>query len=153
MLVLLAAPACAQHAGRSGPQLGTALIRPSVGGDAPCTVARVIDGDTFVCEGGSRIRLILIDTPELDDVPRGDSARAFMVSLMPPGRTVRLEFDVGLYDRYGRVLAYVYADSVFVNREIVRRGIGRVAVFPPNVRMLEIIRAAADSARREGVVK
>lgn len=150
LLVILAGPACAQQ---PVPTEDAHPLQPIANGAATCTVARIVDGDTFVCEGGTRVRLILIDTPEMDEVPHGDSARAFTAALMPPGTDVRLVFDVALYDRYRRVLAYVYADSVFVNREIVRRGMGRVAVFPPNVRMLEVMRAAADSARAEGRVR
>jgi endonuclease YncB( thermonuclease family) len=54
-----------------------------------------------------------------------------------------------LHDRYGRVLAYVYADNVLVNQALARRGFARVAVYPPNVGLIDAIRAAADSARAE----
>ena len=54
-----------------------------------------------------------------------------------------------LMDRYRRNLACVYAGDVFINRELARRGVAHVVVYPPNVRMLDVIRAAADSARHE----
>jgi endonuclease YncB( thermonuclease family) len=44
-----------------------------------------------------------------------------------------------------------HTDSHFVNREIVRRGMSVVSVHQPNVRMLDEIRAAADSARAERI--
>jgi endonuclease YncB( thermonuclease family) len=119
------------------------------GGTAPCTVSRIIDGDTFACEGGSRVRLLLVDTDERNQSVYADSAIALVQLLMPPGSLVRLEFDVQQLDRYNRVLAYVFTDSVFVNREIVRRGMGHVAVYPPNVGRVDELRAAADSARQE----
>lgn len=131
------------------PQLDTALIRPMIGGSAPCTVARIVDGDTFTCEGGSRVRLLLVDAAEIGQGPYADSALTLVEALMPPGTRVRLDFDIELFDRFDRVLAYVYADSLFVNREIVRRGMGRVVIYPPNVRLVEVMRAAADSARLE----
>jgi micrococcal nuclease len=114
-----------------------------------CVVQRVVDGDTFVCAGGPRVRLLLIDAPELAQRPYGDSARAVARALLPAGARVRLETDVQTHDEYGRLLAYVYADSVFVNREMVRRGMALVLVYPPNVREVETIRSAADSARAE----
>lgn len=147
-LALAALSAC-QGAAQELPARQAAPIQPTPGGSAECIVARVVDGDTLVCDGGVRVRLTLIDTPELAQQPYGDSARALVASLTPVGSRVRLEFDVGVFDRYRRVLAYVYADSLFVNREIVRRGMGVVSVHPPNVRMLDEIRAAADSARAE----
>lgn len=147
--IALAAVSACQVVAQQQPRPEPTPIRPTPGGSADCIVVRVVDGDTLVCEGGVRVRLILIDTPELAQPPYGDSARALAVSLTPVGSRVRLEFDVGLFDRYRRLLAYVYADSMFVNREIVRRGMGVVSVHPPNVRMLDEIRAAADSARAE----
>lgn len=116
-----------------------------------CTVERVVDGDSFVCRGGARVRLTLIDSPEAAQRPFGDSATAAARALMPVGSTVRLELDVDPRDQYDRVLAYVYAGSTFVNREMVRRGMALVAVYPPNVREEATIRAAADSARTERV--
>jgi micrococcal nuclease len=116
---------------------------------AECVVQRVVDGDTFVCAGGPRVRLLLIDAPELAQRPYGDSARAAARALLPAGTHVRLVTDVQPQDAYGRLLAYVYTDSVFVNREMVRRGMAVVLVYPPNVRQVETIRSAADSARAE----
>jgi micrococcal nuclease len=118
------------------------------GGSLTCVVERVVDGDTFVCEGGERVRLLLIDTPELAQ-RFGSAVREEALRMIPPGARVRLDFDVETRDRYGRLLAYVWADSVLVNRELVRRGMALVAVYPPNVRHVETMRAAADSARAE----
>jgi endonuclease YncB( thermonuclease family) len=131
------------------PQLDTALITPRIGGAADCVVARIIDGDTFQCAGGSRVRLLVIDTWEIGQGVYADSAALLVARLMPVGARVRLEFDIDLHDRYRRVLAYVYADGVFVNRELARRGLAHVVVYPPNVKHVEAIRAAADSARQE----
>ena len=147
----LAALSACQGAAQENPARIGSLTTPTPGGSAECIVARVSDGDSIVCEGGVRVRLILIDTPELAQRPYGDSARALTASLTPVGSHVTLEFDIELFDRYNRLLAYVHNDSVFVNREIVRRGMGVVAVFPPNVARVKAIRAAADSARAERI--
>jgi micrococcal nuclease len=48
------------------------------------------------------------------------------------GRRVRLRFDAERRDRYGRLLAYVYAGRLFVNAELVRRGAARTLTIPPN---------------------
>lgn len=114
-------------------------------------VERVIDGDTFVCDSGERVRLILVDTPEMDEEPLGELARGFLLDLMPPGTRVDLEIGVEERDRYGRILAYVrLPDGRMVNRILAREGYARVMVVPPNVRHVEAIRAAVDSARGEG---
>lgn len=117
-----------------------------------CTVERIIDGDTFVCRGGERIRLLLIDTPERHQEPFGSQATAQLREMIPPGTSVRLALDFEERDRYGRTLAHVYApDGTWVNREIVRRGFAVPMVIPPNVRHVEEIRAAAAAARRDRV--
>jgi len=138
------APGCA-------PQLATESIEPAVGGSATCVVSRIVDGDTFDCQGGSRIRLLLVDTDEQNQSAFADSATALLSRLAAPGSEVRLEFDVALRDRYDRLLAYVYKDGVFVNRELARRGLAHALVLPPNVREVTTIRAASDSARAERI--
>ncbi len=40
-------------------------------------------------------------------------------------------------DRFGRLLAYVYTDSLFVNAELIRQGYAQIMTVPPNVRYVE----------------
>jgi len=124
-------------------------MRPTVNGSAPCTVARIIDGDTFQCEGGSRVRLLLVDTDETGQSVYADSATLLLQRLMPPGSRVILRFDVELHDRHRRILAYVHSDGVFVNRALARAGFAHAEVHPPNVARIDEIRAAVDSASVE----
>ncbi len=126
-----------------------ARIVPRIGSSAMCTVARIADGDTLVCRSGDRVRLLLIDTPELSQGAVGDAAMRALTALIPIGSKVRLDFDVDLRDQYDRLLAYVHRGNVFVNREIARRGMAVALVIPPNVKHVELIRAAVDSARKE----
>jgi len=90
---------------------------------------RVIDGDTVELEGGERVRLIGVDTPETVDPRRpveryGKEAASFTRDSVE-GKSVRLEFGPESTDRYGRTLAYVYlADGTLLNAEIIRQGYG-----------------------------
>lgn len=135
--------------------LGLALVAGCAGaGEAqtriPCEVERVIDGDTFVCVGGERVRLLLVDAPEMDVEPLGPLARAFLEDLLPVGAEVDLEMDVGERDRFGRLLAYVYlTDGRMVNELLARQGFALTMVIPPNVRRVELIREAVAAARAE----
>lgn len=104
------------------------------------TVQRVVDGDTIVVDGGTRVRLIGVDTPEsvAPNTPRecfGEEASAFTGSLLPAGTEVRMVYDVERTDRYERTLAYVYRvdDKVFVNATLVAAGYASAATFAPNV--------------------
>jgi len=117
----------------------------------PCTVQRVIDGDTFVCGDDERVRLLLVNTPEMSDEPLGRLAREFVLGVMPPGARVRLELDVQERDRYGRLLAYVWLpDGRMLNRVLARNGYAQVMVIPPNVDRVEEMRGAVRAAREEG---
>src|SRR5690606_4136814 len=96
-----------------------------------CTVERVIDGDTIACrEGGERIRLLLVDAPELAQGTYGAAARTALLALLPPGSVARVELDVRERDRYGRVLAYLYTpDGRMVNEVLAREGFVVVDVY------------------------
>ena len=61
---------------------------------------------------------------------------------------MRLELDVEERDRYGRLLAYVYAGRTFVNAELVREGYAEPLTVPPNVRHATAIGRLGASARR-----
>jgi micrococcal nuclease len=100
------------------------------------SVTRVVDGDTirvrFVSGSERRVRYIGVDTPE-----RGErcfsAATELNRRLLGDGR-VRLEFDDDREDRYGRLLAYVYraGDGLFINRELLERGLAEPLTVKPN---------------------
>lgn len=101
-------------------------------------VTRVIDGDTIVIEGGYRIRYIGIDTPETKHPEKpveyfGKEASEFNKNLVM-GKEIILEYDVQKFDRYGRLLAYVYVNGVFVNAKLAEKGYARVLTVPPNIK-------------------
>lgn len=114
-----------------------------------CTIARIVDGDTFYCRGGLRVRLLGIDTPEMTQRPFGERARSALRELLPIGSKVLLERDVQTRDRYGRYLAYVWRDSVLVNWVMLRRGFAVLYTAPPNVQYVEHFQKAQRAAREE----
>lgn len=116
-----------------------------------CVLARIVDGDTVACDDGRRIRLLLIDAPEMDQGPFGRVARRVLEELAPVGTRVMLERDVEAFDRYGRTLAYLHlADGRIVNEELLRAGVAVVSVYPPNVQHVDRFRRAVEEAREAG---
>ena len=98
-------------------------------------LVRVVDGDTIRIRLGSveeRVRYIGIDAPERDERCFVAAARA-NEELLDDG-PLRLEFDEGRRDRFGRLLAYVYAGDTFVNVQLLRRGLADPLSIPPNER-------------------
>jgi endonuclease YncB( thermonuclease family) len=141
-------PSRAQGCAGPAPLLTTTL-QPTSGGRLACVVESITDGDTLRC-GGERVRLLLIDAPEMRQGDFGLRSKLALEELAPVGVSILLELDVQQRDRYQRLLAHVFTTAgVHVNRELVRRGYAVVSVYPPNVRYVELMRAAADSARSE----
>lgn len=119
---------------------------------ANCVVQRVADGDTIVCEGNQRVRLLLIDTPELSQGTFGRQSMQTLQRLAPVGTTLRVETDVEFRDRFGRILGYLWTDDGrFINEELVAAGMAVVLVYPPNVKYVERLRTASAEARRKKV--
>ena len=121
-------------------------------------MTRVVDGDTIrvVLASGreERVRYIGVDTPE--SVRPGTPVECFARKAskanerLVAGREVRLERDVEERDRYGRLLAYVYAGPTFVYAELVRGGYAQPLSIPPNVRHAARFVSLAAEARRAG---
>jgi micrococcal nuclease len=115
-----------------------------------CVVSRVVDGDTFYCQDGQKVRLIGVDSPERQQQPFGDQARRALLKLLPPGIAVVLQRDVTPTDRYGRVLAYVWIGSTLVNEAMVQQGWAVLYTVPPNVKYAERLERAQKEARARG---
>jgi micrococcal nuclease len=108
-----------------------------------------------VLVNGEKIRYLGIDTPETRFSPRGpqyyaDEATAANRRLVQ-GKNVRLEFDVERRDIYGRLLAYVFVDTVFVNAELVRGGYARTLFFSPNNRYRALLSKLERESREAGL--
>ena len=113
----------------------------------PCTVARVVDGDTFYCSDGLKVRLIGLDAPERGQGRAAREATTALRHLLPAGVRVQLEQDVGPRDRYGRTLAYAWRDSVLINERLLREGWAFLLTVPPNVRYVDRFERAQRAAR------
>jgi micrococcal nuclease len=102
-------------------------------------VKAVIDGDTILLQDGRFVRYIGINAPEIAHAdkkgePFGDPSTRYNSRLVRSGR-VRLEFDRQKYDRYDRLLAYVYNESgVMINRAMIESGMASCLYKAPNIR-------------------
>ena len=137
------------------------------------TILRVVDGDTLkISYRGQEesIRLIGIDTPEsqANKKAKGDAVRTgddiqlilsqgrestnYVKSLVKPGDSIQIEFDMQDRDKYGRLLGYVYlSDGRMLNEEMVRAGYASLMTVPPNVKYQErfskVYKEARDNKR------
>jgi len=139
--------------------------------DRPARVACVIDGDTVDLGGcgafnEERVRLLGIDAPELASGGRptecfGDEATDVLRALVDR-RDVRLEFERGCIDPFGRTLAWLHtpdplrpdAPEINVSLWLVERGFVRLYLERDDfddLRYAVALRAAERAARDLGV--
>src|SRR5213593_1886293 len=85
-------------------------------------VTRVIDGDTLDIEGGLRIRLVLVNAPELN-ASGGPESRDYLTGLCLGSMALIDEddFQIG-HDSYGRTLAVVYCHGTNANAAMISSG-------------------------------
>ena len=142
---------------RPGDRVGLAV--PA--GAQKATVVRPVDGDTVVLRGRGagplsadpiRVRLLLVDTPEVAKGPEcfGPEAARRAEELLPVGTVVRVVADVEAVDRFGRPLLHVWnVDGIAVGEALLREGYATVLVVRPNTAYLDAFRAAETWAREQ----
>lgn len=124
-------------------------------------VARTLDGDTFETEDGETVRLLGVNSPEIEHPDQaeecwGPEAADYSASQLT-GQTVRLGFDQTCTDTYGRTLAYVWLvgdpatddDDVLYNEAIVRAGAARVYEDFDDIKLAPVLYDAEAVAQRE----
>ncbi len=129
-----------------------AACQPTVSGEQ-ATVDKHYDGDTLRLSDGRRLRLLGIDTPEMNyrkGAPQALATTALhrLQSLLPRGGTLRLVPDRQQHDRYGRLLAHTYTpDGVSVEETLLREGLAVSFILPPNLAQADCLLAAERAAR------
>jgi len=99
----------------------------------------VIDGDTVVLVDGRHVRYIGINAPEVDSKhqnaePYGYQAKKYNAGLVS-SKALGLQFDKERYDRFGRLLAYIFlSDGTFINKAMIAQGYAYFLPRKPNVR-------------------
>jgi micrococcal nuclease len=117
------------------------------------TVTKITDGDSIEVDVKGvafRVRYIGIDAPEMNGEPLGEESRAANLALAG-GKKIVMIRDLSEADRYGRLLRHVFADGIFVNRELVRMGMAHAGSYPPDVSCFEDFKAAEEEARMEAL--
>ncbi len=127
---------------------------PSTTGTVP--VARVVDGDTIdvtIWDETRRVRLLLVDTPEVHRGKEcyGPEASDYVSSLLPEGSAVRLERDVRDTDAFGRLLRYVYLpDGRMLNELLLEEGYATLYDSGDDEQHEQRLREAEGRAREAG---
>jgi micrococcal nuclease len=120
---------------RSYPEAKIVDIKPGYGF---YRVKTVYDGDTVVLEDGRKIRLLGINTPEVQHRHKiadagGEEAKRWLINKLRNSK-VRLVTDAEKKDKYGRTLAHLFTEKKeHINVSLVAAGLAEVSIYPPNL--------------------
>jgi len=151
--------------------LNSSELKNKINNKEKVELVKVIDGDTLLVKSNSnefKVRLIGVDTPEIhynkklqrdiakenktssEIIKMGLKSKEFMKKMINHSKYLFLEYDIQIYDRYGRRLAYVYLqDGTMLNYILVKEGYAKVYTIPPNVKYQEIFIKAQKEAIKE----
>lgn len=116
-------------------------------------VARVYDGDTVILDDGKHVRLLGINTPEIEsrhraEEPGGVVAKKWLQDQLQDSK-VYLEFDQVKRDKYKRLLAHLYLpDGKHLNLALLQNGLAVVSIIPPNLRHADQLIQAQQQAEK-----
>jgi len=114
-------------------------------------VTRVLDGDTIELKGGKRIRYMGIDAPE--PYERWGTVAYETNRDLVEGKLVRVEEDHPDRDFYGRTLAHVWIDDVFVSERLVDDGLAKVLIIKGEAKPKYLSRLQAAEERAKGATR
>lgn len=112
-------------------------------------VTKVIDGDTFLIEGGYSVRILGIDANERG-YPCYDAAKNALEELIL-GKEIKLEKGVEDLDQYCRYLRYVFLDDRNISLELVKEGLAVSRFSPEDIKYREEIADAEKEAKENKV--
>lgn len=131
-----------------------AQILASQSASADPRVASITDGDTIKLGDGRSVRLLQIDTPELNgNECYAKQSQKALASLLAKRGVLRMTTDPNLdrIDAYGRLLRYLFKGKVNINLELVRIGAAAPYFYrSERGRYSEELLAAAKAAQAQG---
>ncbi|RYY76691.1 MAG: nuclease [Gammaproteobacteria bacterium] len=121
----------------------------------PAIIDRVLDGDTVKLKDGRHVRVLGINTPEIEHGEKAGQALGTAASdaaekFFSRGKNVRLFYDVQRVDPYGRTLAHIYDPrDRSLSAHLLREGLGFHVAIPPNLSLNECLHAQEAIARNK----
>ena len=120
-------------------------------GTKPIAFSKALDGRSFAAEDGAVIRLSGVLDPEAAGLPvsaaQQKASRKALEDLLKPGSLTAAETGK---DRYGRILAHLFANAVPVAQALVRGGYLRASPDAPSAPCASLLLKAEEEARSSG---
>lgn len=130
--------------------------------DEIVTVRQAIDGDTLRLKDNRLLRLIGVNTPEIDHQnsiaePLGFESRAWLQQWLQQNQyRIGVVYGAEAKDRHGRLLAHVYAlnatsSTANAQQALLQQGLAFWIVVPPNLKHMDCYRDAEQYAQQRGI--
>lgn len=143
------------HLGKTGNEpkkespVGECSNIPELPDEAIKLATKVIDGDTFLIEGGYSVRILGIDADERG-YPCYEAAKKRLEEFIL-NKEVRLEKGKEDLDQYCRYLRYVFLDNKNISLRLVKEGLAVARFSPEDVKYREEIATAEKEAKEKKV--
>ncbi|MFV0379960.1 MAG: thermonuclease family protein [Anaerorhabdus sp.] len=118
-----------------------------------------VDGDTanFIVDGKKeKVRFLAIDAPETakngkPSEPYADDSKDFVCKALKNSKDIRLEYEQDKYDKYDRLLAWVFVDDKLLQEKVVLQGYAQVKYLYDDYKYTNIVQVAQALAQNEKV--
>lgn len=126
------------------------------------TLEKCIDGDTATFKDSSgntyKTRFLAIDTPETVHPTKeieayGKEASTYTCDTLTNAKEIKLELDPGSdkEDKYGRLLAWVFADGVLLQNSLLEKGLAEVSYLYGDYKYTEMIQETQEVAKEKQI--
>ena len=124
------------------------------------SLVRTVDGDTcvFLVNGKEeKVRFLAIDTPETVKENTkvqeyGPEASNYTKELLNNAKEIYLEYEKGeKYDKYDRLLSWVFVDGKLLQEELIKKGFAKVAYIYGDYKYTDLLYKAQNIAKKDKV--
>ena len=125
------------------------------------TFSKCVDGDTIkvkVKNKEATVRMLAVDTPESEHPKKkveyyGKEASDYTCNLITNAKKIELEYDSNSdkYDKYERLLAWVFVDDYLLQDKLVRNGYAEVAYLYGNYKYTDLLKDHEVLAKQERI--
>ena len=118
------------------------------------------DGDTawFIINGEEKkVRFLAIDTPETGGEKGvekyGKEASNYTCNALKNAKEIYLEYDGASdkEDKYGRILAFVYVDNILLEKDLIEKGLAKVAYIYGDYEYVDELRETETKAKEQKI--
>lgn len=119
---------------------------------------KCIDGDTakFLYNNEEiKVRFLAVNTPEIGEnaEPYGEEASKYTCDRLSSAKKIELELDQesDKYDKYNRLLAWIFIDGELLQLDLVSKGYAEVKYIYGNYKYLSELKIAQEAAKNQKV--